>query len=256
MRKVSMGKHLRYCRSVPCVGVRLNWNDYSPDVQNLIKTSDVIYYPSRLYEQFFKALGKKVFPENCCEFIGNKIRQTLLFEWLSIPHPRTGIYYGKGRFARIMKDFKFPFVAKDPVGSSQGKGVFLISSEDDLRKYLERYRPAYIQEYFPVEKDLRVIIFASRAVHAYWRTGRPGDFRHNVSRGASISFENIPEEALKFAEDVSKRCGFHDVGMDIIDYEGSFYVVEVNMVYGKKGLIQANKHMNTIIAVAETEGWL
>lgn len=254
--KVSLGKQLRYCRSVPNLGVRLNWNEYDRDSRELMMSAAIIYYPSRLYEQFFKALGKQVFPRNCCEFIGNKIRQTLLFEWLSIPHPRTVIYYGKEKLARILKDFDLPLIAKDPVGSSQGKGVFLISSEHDLRRYLERYQPAYIQEYLPVDRDLRVVIFASRAVHAYWRIGKPGEFRHNVSRGASISFQNIPERAIRFAEDVAKRCGFDDVGLDIIVHEGSFYVVEANMVYGKEGFRQGNKCMEDIIAVAEEEGWL
>ncbi|MCX7823361.1 MAG: ATP-grasp domain-containing protein [Syntrophobacterales bacterium] len=256
MNKVSLSKHLRFCWSVATLRIRLNWEDYSPQEQALIQGSETIYYPSRLYEQFFKAIGKRVFPKNYCEFIGNKIRQTLLFEWLSIPHPRTGIYYGRDRVSKILKDFDYPFIAKDPIGSSQGRGVFLISSRSDLEGYVAAYNPSYVQEYIPVDRDLRVVIFASQVVHAYWRIGRVGEFRHNVSRGASISFEDIPSEALRFAEYVAKRCGFEDVGLDIIFFRGRFYVIEANMVYGREGFRCCGKRFENVIMLAEKEGRL
>lgn len=256
MKGISLGRRLRSCSSILSFSLKLNWDDYTEEERSRITQSRLIYYPSKLYEQFFKAIGKEVFPRNCCEFIGNKIRQTLLFEWLSIPHPRTGIYYGKDRMKKILEDFTYPFVAKSPVGSSQGKGVFLISSKNGLEKYIAAHNPAYIQEYLPVDRDLRVVIFASRVIHAYWRIGKPGEFRHNVSRGASISFDNIPKEALKFAENVARQCGFDDVGLDIIAFDGRFYVIEANMVYGKEGFKYCGKRFEDEVALAEKEGWL
>jgi len=248
MKKVALGRRIRFHSSIPIVGIRLNWNEYNCEDQKLLREADLICYPSKLYEQFFKALGKEVFPKNCCEFIGNKIRQTLLFEWLDIPHPRTHIYYGKSRMQKILQDFSYPFIAKNPVGSSQGRGVFLISSEEELARYLENHNPAYIQEYLPVDRDLRIVIFGSKPIHAYWRIGRAGDFRHNVSQGADVSFENIPEGALSFAEKVSKLCGFEDVGLDVIVFNNSFYVIEANMVYGQEGFRRYGKRWDEMIS--------
>ncbi|MEJ5301676.1 MAG: hypothetical protein WHS38_11870 [Thermodesulforhabdaceae bacterium] len=254
MKRVALGRRISFSESVPVLGVRLNWDEYNIDEQKLLWEADLIYYPSRLYEQFFKALGKKVFPRNYCEFIGNKIRQTLLFEWLAIPHPRTRIYYGKVRKEQILQEFSYPFIAKDPVGSSQGRGVFLISSEEDLGRYLENHHPAYIQEYLPVDRDLRVVVLGSKAVHAYWRIGRTGEFRHNVSQGADISFKDIPPDALAFAENVSNRCGFDDVGLDMIIFNGALYVIEANMVYGQEGFRRCGKELkNMLIEIAGGE---
>lgn len=253
MKRVSLGRRIRFHSSIPIVGVHLNWHEYDQKSQELLREADFICYPSRLYEQFFKALGKRIFPKNCCEFIGNKIRQTLLFEWLDIPHPRTCIYYGKSRIEKILQDFSYPFIAKNPVGSSQGRGVFLISSDEDLERYLENHNPAYIQEYLPVDRDLRIVIFGSKPIHAYWRIGRAGDFRHNVSQGAEISFDDIPESALDFAEEVSRRCGFEDVGLDVIVFDNAFYVIEANMVYGQEGFRKCGKRMDEMIGKVKLE---
>lgn len=215
-----------------------------------------VFYPGQILEPLLKALGKKVFPGNFYSFMGNKIRQSLLFQWLGIPHPKTRIYYGASRREQILRDFFFPFVAKRAVGGSQGREVFLIRNDDDLELYLRSYNPAYIQEYIPSDRDLRVVLFAGHVVHAYWRIGRPGDFRHNVSRGGRVEFEGIPEDALEFAEWVVKRCGFDEVGLDILPKDGSYLVVEANMVYGLEGFRRKGLDIHEVFLKAEKEGWI
>ncbi len=256
VKRVAIGKHLRFCKNLPSLGVCLNWEDYDEEAKRAIKEADVVCYPSRLYEPFYFSIGKRIFPKNFYDFMGNKIRQTLLFEYLSIPHPRTRIYYGKNVFSKILSEFSYPFVAKNPLRSSQGRGVFLISSEEDLQAYLSKYSPAYIQEYLPVDRDLRVVLLAGRVIHAYWRIGKKGDFRNNVSQGATISYEDIPPQVFGFSEEVSRLCGFDDVGLDIIFYDNRFYVIEANMVYGLEGFRKAGKTLSYFIVKAEKEGWL
>lgn len=233
--KVSLGKRLRRCSSVRCVGVQANYLDYPEDVREALARSPTVYYPSRLYEDLFRSLGKRVFPRNYYLFMGNKIRQTALFQLLGIPHPRTRLYYGKDRLCRIAADFSFPMVAKIPVGSSQGDGVWLVRTEDDLKAYLADHHPAYIQEYLPIDKDLRVVLIARQVIHAYWRIARPGDFRNNVSQGGRISFEDIPEDGLEFARWTAAVCGFDEVGLDICYAHGKWWVLEANMAYGLEG---------------------
>ncbi|MDY6909198.1 MAG: RimK family alpha-L-glutamate ligase [Thermodesulfobacteriota bacterium] len=233
--KVSLGKRLRGCPSFRCLGVRPNWEDYSVEERDLIRGAAKIYYPSRLYETFFLSTGKDVFPRNYYEFMGNKIRQTGLFQLLDVSHPRTKVYYGRRPSPCILSDFTYPFIAKDPLGSSQGSGVWRIENRKDLERYLARCRPAYIQEYLPIDRDLRVVLIAGRVVHAYWRVAPPGEFRNNVSLGASLVFDAIPEDALDFARDVACRCRFGEVGLDICRHDGRYYVLEANMVYGLEG---------------------
>jgi ribosomal protein S6--L-glutamate ligase len=239
-RQVVLGKRLRGSGELTPLGVRPNVDDYSEAELDLLRAAETVYYPSSLYEAVFLALGKRVFPANSCPFLGDKIKQTALFTLLDIPHPRTRIYYGRQKAERILQDFPLPLIAKIPRGSSQGRGVFLISTVADLTRYLERTSPAYIQEYLAIERDLRVVVLDGNVLHAYWRIARPGEFRTNITQGATISVQGIPQDALQFAERVAERCGFGEAGLDICPVDGRYLVLEANMMYGLQGFTAAN----------------
>jgi ribosomal protein S6--L-glutamate ligase len=237
--RMALGRRARASRTVRPVGVLANWEDYPKEVRDTFGRASRVYYPSVLYEELCRTLGKEIFPRNYYSLLGNKILQTQLFQLLEISHPRTRLFYGRQRLERIKREFPFPLVAKTPLGSSRGRGVFLIRGDGDLGRYLDRHRPAYIQEYLPIERDLRVVLVGGRVLHAYWRVRRPGDFRDNVAQGASIQLEGIPSEGLAFALDAARRCAFDEVGMDICRVEGRYYILEANMVYGLEGFRQA-----------------
>ncbi|SFM99248.1 ATP-grasp domain-containing protein [Thermodesulforhabdus norvegica] len=254
--KYALGRHLRVCRSIRQPKEALDLDVNSETIHRVLGEASDVFYPGQVLDPLFKALGKRVFPGNFYSFMGNKIRQSLLFQWLGIPHPRTKIYYGARKEERILRDFSFPFVGKRAVGGSQGKEVFLIRDEKELETYLSLYHPAYVQEYIPASRDLRIVVFAGHVIHAYWRIGKPGDFRHNVSRGGSVEFENIPEDALEFARWVAERCGFDEVGLDILPRGESYLVLEANMVYGLEGFRRRGLDINKIFSRAEKEGWI
>ena len=253
-KKIALGKRLRHSPLVQTLGLRPNFEDYSDNELDLLRNADTIYYPSTLYEDIFLALGKRVFPANYYRYMGDKIKQTELFTLLGIPHPRTRIYRDNPRALQILADFSFPFIAKIPRGSSQGRGVFLIRSREDLQAYLQEYVPAYIQEYLAIDRDLRVVLVGAKVVHAYWRIARPGEYRSNVSLGGRISLENIPDDALRFAERVARLCKFDEVGLDICICEDKYLVIEANMVYGLKGFETAGLNIYQLISKRVTEG--
>ncbi|MDY0039321.1 MAG: ATP-grasp domain-containing protein [Desulforhabdus sp.] len=254
--KVSLGKRLRTSPSFDCIGTYPNWNDYSATSREAIRRAKEIYYPSAVYEDLFQSIGKRVFPSNFYRLMGNKIRQSALFKLRGVPHPRTRLYYGRRRLWRILQDFDLPLIAKTPVGSSQGSGVWLIQKEKELTAYLKKHHPAYIQRYLPIDRDLRVVVIAGRVVHSYWRIQKSGDFRNNVSQGARISYLDIPHSALEFAVDVAKRCNFGEVGLDICLFEQEYFVIEANMVYGLEGFRQAGLDIYEILADLDVKGLL
>ena len=55
-------------------------------------------------------------------------------------------------------------------------------------------------------------------------------------QGGSLSFENIPSEAVELAQDFSRKCKFNDVGLDFIQHNKKWYLIEANMKYGRKGM--------------------
>jgi ribosomal protein S6--L-glutamate ligase len=254
--RMSLGKRMRASPSFRCCGVLPNWDDYPSEVKEAIAGAHEIFYPSVLYESMFDALGKRTYPRNYYTFLGNKIRQTSLFQLLEISHPRTRVYFGRNRLARICSDFPYPFIAKTPVGSSMGQGVFLIQGEAELESYLASHRPAYIQEHLPIDRDLRVVLIKERVIHAYWRIHQPGEFRNNVAQGGRISFDPIPDEALRFASEVAGRCGFEEVGLDICRANGRYYVIEANMVFGLEGFRQKDLDIYSILRDLERNGLL
>jgi len=237
---IALESRLKCCSNVITLGVRPNFSDYSEEETSLIINAERIYYPSTFYADMFDAMGKNIFPSvHNYRFVQDKIKQTALFKLLKIPHPATIVLYGKSKGEKILSCFSFPFIGKIPRGSSLGRGVFLIQNQKELDEYCSLTKVVYVQEYLPIDRDIRVVIIGDRIVHAYWRINLPGEFRSNVALGAKISLDHIPEKALALALETARGCGWNDVGIDICECQNRFYVLEANMKYGKEGFKKA-----------------
>ena len=253
---IALEARLKDCKNVRTLGVRTNFSDYSPQEAALIRKAKKIYYPTPFYADLFDSIGKATFPSyHTYKCVQDKIKQTALFQLLDLPHPHTRVFYGKRQKESITHYFTFPFIAKVPRGSALGRGVFLIHNGADLRDYLEQVSPAYIQDYLPIDRDIRVVVIGSRIVHAYWRIAAPNEYRSNLARGGRISLESVPKGALDLALRVARVCRWDDVGIDICEHNDQFYILEANMKYGKEGFREAgldyHRLMETMIANEE-----
>jgi ribosomal protein S6--L-glutamate ligase len=239
-KAIALEARLRKCKNVVTLGVRPNFSDYSLKEADMIRKASKIYYPTTFYAELFDIAGKKTFPSyHTYKCVQDKIKQTALFSLLQIPHPRTRVFYGKRQKSTICDHFDFPFIAKIPRGSAMGRGVFLIRSQECLQSYCNKSNVAYIQEYLPCDRDIRAVIIGNQVVHAYWRIAPEGEFRSNIAVGATVGLDAVPQEVLDLALDTAKKCQWDDVGIDIIEYEGSHYILEANMKYGKEGFRKA-----------------
>ncbi len=238
--RVALGLRLSHCDSVTTLGVRPNFEDYSDEEQELIRRAPTIYYPSSFYAELFDAVGKKTFPSyHTYKIAQDKIKQTALFQIAGIPHPRTRVYFGKRQKNHILDFFTLPLVAKVARGSSLGKGVFLIRTPDELACYCRDHSPAYIQEYLPIDRDIRIVVIGAKARHAYWRMAPQGEFRTNVARGGTIDLSPVPSEAISLAERTARVLRLDDVGLDLCEHKGQFLILEANMNYGREGFKQS-----------------
>jgi ribosomal protein S6--L-glutamate ligase len=252
---IALGHRLRNCRNVRTLGVRTNFGDYSTGEIEAMRRADSIYYPTAFYADLFDAAGKRTFPSyhtyKCAQ---DKIKQTALFEWLGIPHPATRVFYGRDRQPQILEKFRFPFVAKLPRGSAMGRGVFLVRGAEDLERYCRMASVAYIQEYLPIDRDMRLIVIGRRVVHAYWRIAPKGGILTNVAAGGRVSFDPLPPEAFELALRTAAACGWNDVGLDICRHDGRLYVLEGNMRYGREGFRRAGiDYANLMETLIENE---
>lgn len=237
---VALEARLKSCRNVITLGVKPDFSDYSPAEMTMILGAKKVYYPSSFYADLLDTAGISTFPScHTYRYAQDKIKQTALLKVIGIPHPRTRVFYGKRQMAAIPRHFQFPFIAKIPRGSAMGRGVFKILSPADLEQYVQQVSVAYIQEYLPIDRDMRIVVIGDRVVHAYWRIAPAGDFRTNVAVGGTVGLDPVPADACRLALETARKCRWDDVGIDICHHDGAYYVLEANMKYGKEGFRQA-----------------
>jgi len=254
-RPVALGARLKHFPQIQTLGFKPNFKAYTVDEQKLILNAKKIYYPTAFYADLFNTMGKETFPSfHTYKFALDKIKQTAAFHLLGIPHPETRVFYGKKQKQTILDFFTFPFIAKKARGSAQGRDIHLINNADDLTSYLENIGPAYIQEYLPIERDMRIIIIGRKIRLAYWRIASLDTFKTNLFQGGNISFNPLPQKALDLACMTAAKCGWDDVGIDILEKNNRFYVLEGNMKYGTKGFCKAGIDYKKLLARLILEG--
>jgi len=52
---------------------------------------------------------------------------------------------------------------------------------------------------------------------------------------------------VKTAQDTSRECKLNDVGIDLINFQSRWYVIEANMKYGRKGLTMKGLDLKEIL---------
>jgi len=254
-KPIALGARLKQFPSIQTLGFKPNFQDYSAREQSLILKAKKIYYPTAFYADLFNVMGKETFPSfHTYKFALDKIKQTAVFNMLGIPHPETIVFYGKKQKQTILDFFEFPFIAKKARGSARGDDVYLIQNNENLSHILKNKGPAYIQEYLPIDRDMRVIIIGKKIRLAYWRIAPENNFKTNLSQGGTISFDPLPSKALDLALMTAGKCSWNDVGIDIIEHKNQFYVLEGNMKYGTKGFQKSNINYKEMMAGLIVEG--
>jgi len=183
-------------------------------------------------------VGCRIFPNEATYRIGHdKIETTRLCQ-ACCPHhiPYTVIAANTPEEAhRIWLTMATPFVAKLPK-ASQGEGVWLIETPQDWRTYLARTDRIYVQEYLPIEKDLRVVLVGTEILTAYWRHQSDRSFHTNIAKGGQVSYDDIPEQAIALVTHLANRFGINHAGFDVAMVGDKAYLIEINRLFGNRGI--------------------
>jgi ribosomal protein S6--L-glutamate ligase len=183
------------------------------------------------------ALRARVFPSvSSYRFGQDKIQFTRAL-WALSPEsmPETLILpAGERGMEQALEQFSLPLVVKQP-RASMGVGVHLVEERVHLRRLVQDLEVLYVQEYLEIERDLRVVWIGDAIVTAYWRVGGDG-FHHNISRGGSESFEDIPQEPLRLVERIARALGIDHGGFDLAQAGGQWYFLELNVRFGNIAL--------------------
>ncbi|MCP5358392.1 MAG: hypothetical protein H7A06_09640 [Pseudomonadales bacterium] len=207
--------------------------------RTLLQEADWVLFPE--YWQLnglIYGLHCRVFPSEASYRIGhNKIEMTRAFELVAPEHTPLTLIDANTPEAqeRLWDTMALPFVAKLP-RASMGEGVWLIESREDWRRYCTRTDSLYVQEYLPIDRDVRVVIVGEQVVTAYWRTQSPRGFYNNVAQGGSIDYSPVPASVTNLALRLARELGVDHAGFDIALVGGHPYVLEFNRLFGNQGL--------------------
>ncbi|MFC4988676.1 RimK family alpha-L-glutamate ligase [Saliphagus infecundisoli] len=106
-------------------------------------------------------------------------------------------------------------------------------------------RYAFLQELIERDderhRDVRVYVVGGEIVAAMYRYAPDNDWRTNVALGGSVedATADLPEEAREMARRSAEVVGLDYAGVDLVEGEEGWFVLEVNPTAGFKGLHEA-----------------
>lgn len=139
----------------------------------------------------------------------------------------------------LAQRFGYPFVAKG-TESSQGKEVFLIEHQEDLRDLHTRFEPDkewLFQEFIggSAGRDMRFFVIRGTVVAGIVRTARD-DFRANVSLGATVEALDPSPAINRIAQDLWCQSGLDFFGLDLLFGSDKPFFCEINTMPGLEGI--------------------
>lgn len=203
-------------------------------------------------------LKARIFPSEASYRLGhNKIEMTRAFEMVAPAHtPHTVIRANTTDNAeRVREEMLLPFVAKLPK-ASQGCGVWLIENYDDWRAYLARTEVIYVQEYLPIDRDIRIVVIGDELIAAYWRLQSDQGFYNNISKGGAADYSPVPQAAIDLALLLARSLDINHAGFDIAMVGGHPYVLEFNRLFGNQAIPGGERQLREAIQrylLAESE---
>ena len=202
------------------------------------------------------------------DICSDKYRTSLVLAEADLPTPRTALITDEDMIEDHHKQVggKFPVVAKTLRGS-KGIGVFILESEVSLKSTLQAFRKnnedeeLILQEYIPINNDMRIIVLDGKVTAVMRRDKAKGDFRSNFSMGAKVSGIRISKEIKKLATDAAKAIGCYYCGVDIALSKRTKkpYILEVNSSPGSEGNEEAtgtNIVGDFVDHIIDKENWM
>lgn len=218
--------------------------------KDLLRQADWVLFPE--YWQLnalLYGLNCRVFPSEASYRIGHdKVEMTRAFQVVAPEHTPWTLIEANTPDAqdRLWQIMPQPFVAKLPK-ASMGDGVWLIETRQDWRLYCDRTPVLYVQEYLPIDRDVRVVVIGDQVVTAYWRTQSDRGFYNNVAQGGCIDHSPVPAVVSELALRLARELGVDHAGFDIALVGSHPYVLEFNRLFGNQGLAQGSAIKDAIL---------
>jgi len=188
-------------------------------------------------------------PRECIEVCSDKFRTYLRLQEIGMNQPRTVLIPNDEPEtvdrAHEALDNEFPMVLKTLQGS-KGVGVLLIETERSLQSQvsliykIDPFCDILLQEYIESDYDVRVVIVNREIIGAMKRNKITGDFRSNMSQGATADEVELTDLEKDQCLQAAKAVNGQWVGVDFIPAKNrdkdAPYIIEVNHSPGTAGI--------------------
>jgi len=192
--------------------------------------------PATAYETFREIARElpnvRFIPSLDTQFSNKSKENVTRFAWkYDIPIPKTYIFYDKKKADKFIETTKYPKIIKKSYGPSNYGGYFVhkVDSSQEAKDLLakKKYNPVYMQDFVPMEADVRVMLIGHKPVCAFWRRPPEGEWLTNTSQGGSMDYQNVPKELLDLAVKVSKAANAEYWACDIaVGKDGKYRILE------------------------------
>ena len=192
--------------------------------------------PATAYETFREIARElphvKFIPSMDTQFSNKSKENVTRFCWkYDIPVPKTYIFYDRKKGYDFVAKTEYPKIIKKSYGPSNYGGYFVhkVDSKEEAKTLFDvkKYHPMYMQDFVPMEADVRVMLIGHKPVCAFWRRPPEGEWLTNTSQGGSMDYMNVPKELLDLAVKVSKAANAEYWACDIaVGKDGKFRILE------------------------------
>ncbi|WP_323171484.1 RimK family alpha-L-glutamate ligase [Natrialba sp. PRR66] len=136
-------------------------------------------------------------------------------------------------------------VYKTAIGT-HGGGTWKVGPGDPVNaKVGNRY--AFLQELIDRDdrrhRDVRIYVVDGTIIGAMYRYAPDNDWRTNVALGGTVedATDDLPDPARRLATRAADAIGLDYAGVDLVESDDGWYVLEVNPTAGFKGLYEATR---------------
>ncbi|WP_254862479.1 RimK family alpha-L-glutamate ligase [Halovivax gelatinilyticus] len=160
-----------------------------------------------------------------------------------IPIPDVLLSLSSDRLNEARSEFGEEAVYKTAIGT-HGGGTWKVGLEERVNpKVGNRY--AFLQELIERDadrhRDIRIYVVGEEIVGAMYRYAPENDWRTNVALGGSVedATDDLPQEVRDIAIRSTEAIGLDYAGVDVVESDDGWFVLEVNPTAGFKGLFEA-----------------
>jgi glutathione synthase/RimK-type ligase-like ATP-grasp enzyme len=207
--------------------------------------------PATAYETFREIARElpnvRFIPSLDTQFSNKSKENVTRFAWkYNLPIPKTYIYYNRKEGYKFLEKTKYPKIVKRSYGPSNYGGYFVhkVDSKEEAKELFDtkKYHPIYMQDFVPMEADIRVMLVGHKPMCAFWRRAPEGEWLTNTSQGGSMDYMNVPKNVLDLAVATSKAA------------KAEYWACDI--AYGKDGKVRILECATAFAAFPYIRDWI